>query len=504
VDRRPAAAELDRLARARWWEGDVPGAIQMAEQAHEVLVRDGEPVEVAERAFRICLAWAVRGDVALATAWLTRGRRLLDGQPTGRVHGIGTYLAAAIDLDLDGDPEPAASAGRELAALSQDLDDRTLECFSLTLTGMAAVRSGDLDGFAGLDEAMIPIVGGQVDPVWAGDIYCSVIHLCEALGDLARMRAWTDALGAWAAPLSDTFMYAAVTRVHQLQLLRAEGAWDEVERELGAQSAVLANAHGWLAGTGFYELGEVHRLRGRGAAALASYSQARALSVEPQPGEALLLHAAGRSADALAGLRVALADAGRLGRARLLLPAVEIVLALDQPDAAADLAAELDDTARHFAAPGPLAAAAQARAARLMHDGDPDGAAAALEEAARIHRRQRHRYASAQVHERLAEAHRARGDAAAAAAEHATALAIYTRLGAAPDVARLSPGRPGGLTGREWEVLRHVASGATNREVADALVISTKTVSRHLVNIFTKIDVTSRTAAAAWAHEHDH
>ena len=226
MDRRPAAAELDRLARARWWEGDVPGAIRMAEQAHEVLVRDGEPVEAAERAFRICLAWAVRGDVALATAWLTRGRRLLDGQPTGRVHGIGTYLAAAIDLDLDGDPEPAASAGRELAALSQDLDDRTLECFSLTLTGMAAVRSGDLDGFAGLDEAMIPIVGGQVDPVWAGDIYCSVIHLCEALGDLARMRAWTDALGAWAAPLSDTFMYAAVTRVHQLQLLRAEGAWD--------------------------------------------------------------------------------------------------------------------------------------------------------------------------------------------------------------------------------------------------------------------------------------
>jgi DNA-binding NarL/FixJ family response regulator len=103
----------------------------------------------------------------------------------------------------------------------------------------------------------------------------------------------------------------------------------------------------------------------------------------------------------------------------------------------------------------------------------------------------------------MAAAHRAAGDTDRADAETATALAIYRQLGAAPDVARLTArDRPCGLTEREVEVLAAVAAGATNREVASALVISEKTVGRHLANIFTKIGVGTRTAAAAWAREH--
>jgi DNA-binding NarL/FixJ family response regulator len=60
----------------------------------------------------------------------------------------------------------------------------------------------------------------------------------------------------------------------------------------------------------------------------------------------------------------------------------------------------------------------------------------------------------------------------------------------------------GGLTARQIEVLRLVAGGRSNREVAAELYLSEKTVSRHLTNIFTKIGVSSRAAATAFAYEH--
>lgn len=372
------------------------------------------------------------------------------------------------------------------------------------LRGSAEVTGGETAaGFAHLDEAMLPMVGGGVDALWAGDFFCTVIHLCDELGDLARMRAWTSAMARWSAPRPATFMYAGVTRVHELQLLVADGEWELVEQELAERSAGLVGAHGWLAGEGYYTLGEVRRLRGDAAGARAAYEQAHALGHDAQPGEALLLRAEDRSDAGLTGLRVALADGDPLYRSRLLPAGVDLALDVDDRATAEAMAAELEATAAHFGSPGLSARAAEGRAALMLADGDPGGAVPLLEAAAGVYRAQRHRHASALVHERLAAAREALGDPDAARAERATALAIHARLGAAPDVTRLSPqAAPGGLTAREAEVLSLVRGGASNREVAAALTISEKTVSRHLANIFTKLGVGSRTAAAAWAHEH--
>ena len=100
----------------------------------------------------------------------------------------------------------------------------------------------------------------------------------------------------------------------------------------------------------------------------------------------------------------------------------------------------------------------------------------------------------------LAEAFAAAGDREAADRHRDAADEALRQLG----VLRPAPaaGRAGGLTGREVEVLRIVASGRSNREVADALGLSEKTVARHLANIFTKLGVASRTEAAAFAYEH--
>jgi DNA-binding NarL/FixJ family response regulator len=86
---------------------------------------------------------------------------------------------------------------------------------------------------------------------------------------------------------------------------------------------------------------------------------------------------------------------------------------------------------------------------------------------------------------------------------------VFEQLGAAPDLDRLRQlsrheevPPAGGLTAREVEVLRLLATGASNREIADMLVISEHTARRHLQNIFAKIDVSSRAAATAYAYEH--
>ena len=84
---------------------------------------------------------------------------------------------------------------------------------------------------------------------------------------------------------------------------------------------------------------------------------------------------------------------------------------------------------------------------------------------------------------------------------------MFERLGATPDLEQVAalrerPALPGGLSAREAEVLALVAAGRTNREIAELLVLSPKTVARHLSNIFVKLAVTSRTQAAAYAFEH--
>jgi DNA-binding NarL/FixJ family response regulator len=496
--------DLARLADAAWWLGETPDSMALSEDLFQRLVGDGADTEAAERALRLSLQWFARGDLPIAFAWLARARRLLEPLPRCALHGYLAYLEASVDLEVTEDPGPAASAASTVRTYAEEFADPALDSFAHALGGLAAVRRGrTAAGFARLDEAMLPVLAGRVDPLWSGDLYCTVIHLCDALADLTRMRAWTEALGRWSRSRSATFMFAGVTRIHELQLVAAEGDWDTVERELGDASADLVDAHGWLAGEGYYGLGEVRRLRGDPAGARAAYARAEELARDPQPGRALLLRAEGRPRDALAQLRVSLAEHSPLGRAGLLPAAVDLALETGDPSYAETLASELEETATRFGTAGLRARAAQTRAALLLAVDDPTAAIPLLEEAAQVYRDQRHRHASAQVHERLAAAHRALDDTARAAAEEATAMAIYARLGAAPDLARLDRHpRPGGLTDREVEVLRLVSTGSSNQQVADTLTISGKTVSRHLANIFVKIGVSTRTAAAAWARDH--
>jgi DNA-binding NarL/FixJ family response regulator len=495
-------ADLDALASAAWWLGDTSGALAAAEELYRRLDGDGDGTGAAMTALSLSLRWGLRGDLRVASAWLNRARRMLRGLPEGPANGYLLYLEASMSMDLEGDPAPARAAAGQVEALAGRFLDPALACFARVLSGMALVREGQTEaGFSDLDEAMLPVLAGEVPQEWAGDIYCTVTHLCHVLGDLARMRSWTTAMERWTTGQSRTFVYADVTRVHELQLLSAGGNWDAAERELRPLSDRLADAHGWMAGAGYYELGEIRRLRGDHAGALAAYARARAVGVDPQPGEARLHHAEGERELALEQLRVALAESGPLDKARLLLATTELAVACGQDDLAATCCAELERTAARFASPGLRAWAGHARGAVLLAGGQPAEALAALETAARIYRDQRARYSTAVIHELASPCRRSLGSPGAADADLSTAAAIYRQLGAAPDLRRIQGSAPGGLTVREAEVLSLVSGGASNRRVAEVLVISEKTVGRHLANIFSKIGVSSRTGAAAWARE---
>lgn len=511
--------QLRALAEAAWWAGDGTTSMALGEEVYRRLEAEGLHEAAALQALDLSLEWVTRGDEVVGTAWLGRARHIVDrldgadgaegphgtGATGGTVaHGFVRYAEAAFELDADADPVPARDAAAEVAALGRLHPDSPLPCFSRVLEGLADVRAGrTTEGFRALDDAMLEVLDGRVPPRWSGDIYCSTIHLAHVLADWGRMRAWTDALDRWASPLSRTFLYATVTRVHHLQLVSSEGGWDEVLARMGDFSATLVGSHGWLAGEGFMELGDILRCRGQVEEAAAAYSQARELGVEPQPGEALLAHGGGRSAEAARMLRAVMSGKGPLERSRLLLPAVEVGVASGDDDLACSAAEELHRTATRYGTPGLAAWADHARGLVARAQNEPEVAITSLESALGAYREQRCRYAVARVHEHLASARRTAGQDRAADADAATALSIYRELRARPDIARLSSlTRPGGLTEREVEVLGLVVLGASNREIADGLVISEKTVSRHLANIFTKVGVGSRTAAAAWAHAH--
>lgn len=495
-------SDLEILARSKWWMGDVQGSMALSEDIFHKRVQDGLPQEAARAALMLSLQWGLRGNIAVSSAWLNRARTLLGSLPESVDYGYLLYLEGNDAIYLEGDAGPALTASTQLKELSRRLAAPELASFAAMLSGLAAVRAGDAtNGFRDLDEAMLPVLAGQVPAEWGGDIYCSVIHLCYEMADYSRMRAWTDALATWCAGLSTSFMYAGIVRVHELQLLSAEGNWSDAESEIAMLAERLRSAHGWIAADCYCELGEIRRRRGDTAGAAAAYASARELGSDAQPGRALLLAQAGKTEAAVDALRAALAERGTLGQASLLLPLIEL-LAPGNPAAADICCQDLEQTADRYGTPGLIARARHARGSVLMVERRWPEALAALEAAARSYRSQHLRYELAQVHDRLSSVRAAMGEHGAAEAERATAAAIRAQLGAAHISWSGAAVEPGGLTSREVEVLGCVLAGSSNRQIAATLIISEKTAGRHLANIFAKIGVTSRTAAASWARQH--
>jgi DNA-binding CsgD family transcriptional regulator len=500
VDAPLGAEDLARWSRSEWWLGRTATAIALSEQAFAAFRDAGRAEDAAETALRISLLHVTGADVTLAMAWMRRAQSILRDLPDGVQHAYLTYLEAWAGMP-DGITPWSAESVERLRDLAQRLPDPAVATLSLFVSGMADVRAADVaGGFAKLDEAMLGVLAEEIEPEWGGDVFCTTIHTCHELADHRRMADWTRVTEEWCRRFGSDAIYVGVCRLHRLELRSAAGEWDDVEDALAEVCAELAPTDPWMAGAGWYQLGELRRLRGDGDGAREAYARAREVGIDPLPGEALLGLHDGEPSRAWHLMSTALDAGDRLARARLLRAAVEIALAIGRTDSAAAYRDELRTVADDFASPGFRAWADHADGMMALADGDTHAAITALQAALAYFRRHGLRCEHARVLAWLAAAYDRGRDPAQAAHLRAEASAIFERMGALADleVARRSAVDTGPLTPREREVLELVARGAGNREIADRLFISEKTVGRHLANIYLKIGVGSRTAAAAW------
>lgn len=406
-----------------------------------------------------------------------------------------------------GDLASSEEAAREVVLIGRRLRDPDLEAEALQTLGRVLIDKGQwAQGLAALDEAMLFAVEGRLRPYSAGKVYCSLISACEALGDLRRATEWSEATTRWAErhPLA---VFPGLCRVHLASSLRMRGEWDEAEKQAVRACAELATLNVASAAAGYAEIGEIRRRIGDLDGAEDAFRSAEKLSGQPQPGLAVLRLAQGNTDAAIAIINRALDEHtwSRLSRARLLPAQVQIAIAADDLERAEAAAQELESIAADFASPALAAAALSARGRVQLASGDR-GACATLRQAAARWQElgEPHELATARMLQGVAL--REDGDLDGAASSFEAASALFTQLGANTDLRSLSnftncaPELPAGLTARECEVLRLVAAGHTNKAIAGELFLSEKTVARHLSNIFTKIGVTSRSAATAFAY----
>jgi len=501
-----AADDLYAMADAAWWLGLVKETMIISEECHQHFLAEGRPLRAAMAALGIGFDWFLRGEAAIGSGWLSRARRLIEEQPDCAEAGFLAWIDASAALEA-GDLDSAVVGALQVQETGRRFASPTLVCLGLAAEGIVAIRRGRVAaGFALLDEAMLPVVAGQLEPEWAGNIYCQLMGVCHDLADIRRARQWTAATERWCDGFPSAVMFVGICRMHRVQLLRIGGEWARAETEASIACTELAELNVAVVGEAHYQLAELLRARGDFGGAERAYDRARELGRDPQPGAALLLLAQGQPREAAASVRAALADADPFRKARLLAAAVEIGLAGGDLRSAVRASEELSRIAETFGSDGFHAWAEQARGAVLLAQGNAAAALPVLQTALRGYVELRTPYDAATVRVLIAEAHRLLGEADAAAVELEAATSTCAQLGAQLPNGRVGLSRPadlpGGLTEREAEVLAHIASGATNKQAAAALFISEKTVARHLANIFTKLGLGSRTAAAAWAHEH--
>jgi DNA-binding NarL/FixJ family response regulator len=501
--------QLEMLAVAANLIGRDEVSVRAWERAHVDHLRAGRRDRAA-----LCACWAalgllLRGEMAQAGGWMTRAERIVEELgPDVPLAARGMLLIpATLGALHGGDAETAGELAEQIIAIAIEVDEPDLLAFGRLSAGQAALAAGDVAGSMRMfDEVMVSVTMGDVSPIPAGIIYCAVVDGCVEACDLRRAAEWTEALRRWCDGQPDLVPYRGQCMVHRSQVLLAQGSWVGAASEAELACQRLADPFHPALGLAHYQRGELHRLRGELDAAGEAYREASRFGHEPNPGFALLRLAEGDVDGAVRAVRRMLEEHGPgPARSGLLAAAVEVSLAAGDTPGAREVADELASLAATVDTEVVSALADHARGTVLLASGDVSAAIAALRTACKAWRELQMPYEVARTRFQLGLAYRTAGDDDAAELELDAARSAFESLGASVDLARIDSVTRAGhgvLTERECEVLRLVAAGMTNREIAGELVISEHTVSRHLQNMFMKLGVTSRAAATAYAFQH--
>lgn len=503
------AADLESWGLAAFLTAQDEESDAARERAHAAYLAHGDGEGAARTAFWLGLSLVMRGEPARGGGWFGIMRQVSgEGFESSRWSGYELLNRGMTALFSGSHEESLGLLDRALGVAAQH-DDVDLRLLSASGHGQALLALGRMaEGMQELDEVMVLGTSSRASPQAVGQVYCAVISVCRGCLDLGRGAEWTEVLARWCDAQPDLLPYRGQCLVHRSEVLQVRGRWDEAiveaERVLGDARRGERDV---ALGMALYQRAELHRVRGDDRRAEQGYREALAAGHDPQPGLALLRLAQGKAESALLSLQRALGETGvPFLRVRLLPALVEVALALDDLNAAEQAVRELDDAAVRLDSPYPRAIAATWSGALTIAEGRHQESLAALRSALADWAQLDAPYEAARCRVFLARACREVGDLETAELELDAARRAFTELGATRELAVLDgerprPSAPAGLTPREVEVLRLVATGASNREIAAELVLSEKTVARHVANIFLKIGVSSRAAATAFAYD---
>jgi DNA-binding NarL/FixJ family response regulator len=502
LDEAPSAAGFEGLGVAYRWLGEQEEAIRALQRAYRLHRRADDRRGAARVALQLCLGECYfHADVAVGLGWVERAERLLEGTEPGAEQGWLTLLRGHLALQVDRDPRRARTYAAAARAIGRDSGVVDVEMMALALEGLAFVCEGEVEeGMRRLDEATAATVAGELEDLDAiSSCCCYLIDACKRVRDFERAAQWCEHVKGFCEQWSDRLTFAAC-RAHYADILIWRGDWSAAEAELRANLGPLAEIHPNRIADGMVRLAELRRRQGlldesgRLLEAADGHFLAplvRASLALDRGDPATAAHEAERSLRRL--------PAGELTDRT---PALEILvrarLAAGDQESAKEAAEELRVIASTARTGASAAAASFAEGLLAAAAGAWEDARLAFEDAVDLYARSGGRWEAAQARRQLARALRAQGHDQAAEREARAADEALRALGA-QHVPADDHAAPAGLTARELEVLRLVARGRSNNEIADELVLSVRTVERHIANIYDKIGASGRSARAAAA-----
>jgi DNA-binding CsgD family transcriptional regulator len=506
------ATDINQVMLAAYVADSPSTLFRTWEEAHQRFLDLGDVAAAVRCAIWVSMAYFDRGDLARGGGWIGRAQRFLDSCGECVEQGY-MLMPAALRAFAEGRFDDSIALAERAIEIGSRFEDRDLVILARHGMGRAMVRAKDVDrGLALFDEVMTAVIAGDTSPYVAGIVYCSVIDACNEIFDCRRAQVWTDALETWLESQPDRMPFRGRCLLNRVGIMQLHGQWpDALDETRRAREQLAVPPPHPLIGEAMYQAGELHRVRGELGEAARAYAEASVAGRDPQPGMALLRLAEGQVDSAAATIRnVVEQTPDPFGRAKILGAFVDIMLAADDIPAARAGAEELTVIASDLDSEYLAAAAGLALGATLLAEGETQAALGQLHRARSGWSKLDVPFELARVRLLMGVIYRELRDDDSATMEIEAARQAFEKLGAATELGRVArlthtgaPASVGGLSGREVEVLALVATGKTNREIADALVISEKTVARHMSNIFTKLDVSTRSAATAYAIKHD-
>jgi len=509
---------LEGLALAAWWLDLADVVFSSRERAYRLYRERGDVAAAARIA--VWIGWdyaAFRGEQAVANGWLQRAHQLLDGLDDRPEHAWLAVREGVFALLEDSDPNRARGLAAEAIRIGLATGAVDYEMLGRALHGFARVVAGEVgDGMRELDGVNVAVLAGEVaDPVAIGLSCCFLVSACERVHDGDRAVQWCDRLKGFCATWGLRPLLA-VCRTQYASVCVWRGAWAEAEQELTTATEELKASRPAMTAEGQARLGELRRLQGRLDEAAALFDLAGHHPIASLGRAALAIDRGdpSRAADLAERYLRHLSRSNQTERA----PGLELLVRASAETGALDCArtalAELEGIAEHSAT-APLRASASLAAGWLAAAEDQgDAARRHFEDAVDWFQRSGAPHEIARARIELARAQGQLGQADAARDELQRAMSVLSRMNAAHGLSRarllasqlsLRPQersgrvRVGGLSHRELEVVRLIAAGLGNQEIAGQLGISEHTVHRHVANILTRLDVPSRSAAVARA-----